>query len=169
MSDTISHNKLVTITYAIQNELGKTIEQNNLPVSYVHGAGSELLPVLEKSLEGKQAGDCVEVMVPPADGFGKHDPELVLTDYVNNVPPEYRKVGAQAEFKSEDGEVTMFTVLKVGRKKITMDGNHPLAGKIVKFIVNIQEVRDATEEEIAQRQFESYSQDAVDADPSKAH
>jgi FKBP-type peptidyl-prolyl cis-trans isomerase SlyD len=169
MSDAVSNNKLVTLTYAIQNELGETIEQNDLPVSYVHGAGSELLPVLEQHLEGKTAGDTVEVTVPPADGFGERDPGLTFSDDINNVPHEYRQVGAQAEFQNEAGEVKMFTISKLDENSVTLDGNHPLAGQTVKFVVNIKEVRDASEDEIAERQFEKYAQDAVNPDPSKAH
>lgn len=169
MSDTVSHNKLVTLTYAIQNELGETIEQNDLPVSYIHGSGSEFLPALEKALEGKSTGDTVEVMVQPADGFGEHDPALTFTDDINNVPLDYRQVGAQAEFENESGEVKIFTVSKIDEKSVTLDGNHPLAGKTIKFIVKIKEVRDASDEEIAQQQFDKYAQDAINPDPSKAH
>lgn len=169
MSDAISANKLVTLTYVIKNELDELIEQNDLPVSYVHGAGGELLPILEKSLEGKAAGDSIEVVVLPADGFGEHDPALTFTDDIDNVPEEYRKVGAQAEFQNEDGEVKVFTVSKINEELVTLDGNHPLAGKTVKLVANIKEVRDATDEEIAQRQFEHYGQADINPDPSRAH
>lgn len=169
MSQTIENNKLVTLTYRIQNELGEVVEQNDLPVSYVHGAGSELLPVLEQQLVGKKAGDNVEVTVAPADGFGEHDPSMSFTDDIDNVPAEYRQVGAQAEFQNEDGGRKVFTVSKVDEKTVTLDGNHPLAGQTITFVVSIKEVRDATDEEIAQRQFENYGEDTLNTDPSKAH
>ncbi|MGD8743019.1 MAG: peptidylprolyl isomerase [Granulosicoccaceae bacterium] len=170
MTDTIGKDKLVTLTYTIQNELGETIEQNDLPVSYVQGAGSQLLPILERNLEGKQAGDTVEVMVSPEEGFGEYDPNLTFKDKLDNVPPEYRQVGAQAEFQNENGDSKTFTVTKIANGRLTLDGNHPLAGKNIKFTVRILEVRDATAEEIAQGQFEhDYSKDMLNATPEGSH
>jgi FKBP-type peptidyl-prolyl cis-trans isomerase SlyD len=169
MSETIENNKLVTITYSIKNQLGETVEQNDLPVSYVHGSGSELLPVLERHLGGHKAGDNVEVSVTPAEGFGEHDPNISFTDDIENVPAEYRQIGVQAEFQNEDGERKVFTVSRVDENTVTLDGNHPLAGQNLTFVVNIKDVRDATSEEIAQRQFENYDEDTLNTDPSRAH
>jgi FKBP-type peptidyl-prolyl cis-trans isomerase SlyD len=169
MTDAITRGKLVTLTYSIQNELGETVEQNDLPVSYVHGAGSQLLPILERNLEGKQAGDTVDIMVPPEEGFGEHDPNLTFRDKLNNVPPEYHRIGAQVEFQNEHGDRKTFTVTKIKNGKLTLDGNHPLAGKTVKFTVQIQSVGDATAEEIKQGQFEhDYSKDLLNASPEGA-
>lgn len=169
MFETVANNKLVTLTYSIKNQLGETVEQNDLPVSYVHGTSSELLPVLEKNIAGHKAGDKVEVIVLPAEGFGEHDPNISFTDDIENVPLEYRQVGAQAEFQNEDGETKVFTVSKVDESTVTLDGNHPLAGQTLTFVVNIKEVRDATAEEIAERQFENYDEGTLNTDPSKAH
>jgi FKBP-type peptidyl-prolyl cis-trans isomerase SlyD len=169
VSETIVNNKLVTLTYSIKNQLGETVEQNDLPVSYVHGTGSELLPVLERHLGGHKAGDQVEVSASPAESFGEYDPNISFTDDIENVPVEYRQVGAQAEFQNEDGEHKVFTVSRVDEATVTLDGNHPLAGQTLTFVVTIKDVRDATSEEIAQRQFESYGEDTLNTDPSRAH
>lgn len=148
MSDTIALNKVVDITYQIK-EGSSTIEQNGVPVSYLHGVKGDLLPSLEQALDAKQVGDIVEVEVSPSEGFGEIDKDLIFTDKINNVPEEYRKVGAQVQFQNEDGGTKNFTVSKVKGGKITLDGNHPFAGKTVTFIINVKAIRDASEQEIA--------------------
>lgn len=151
MVDTITKHKAVTITYLIRDEKGQTLEQNDVPVSYIHGVGSELLEVLEKALDGHKVGDKVEVEVSPENGFGQHDPEMTFTDDLVNVPPQYHHVGAEAEFQNENGEQKMFVVSKIDDKTITLDGNHPLAGKTVTFVVSIHAIRDASADEIANK------------------
>lgn len=150
MSGTITRNKVVDITYLVKDDSGTAIEQNDIPVSYLHGVQGELLPALEKALQGKKVGDTIEVLVPPAEGFGEYDAELTFTDQVENVPQEYRQIGAQAQFENDAGERKTFVVSKVEGDQITFDGNHPFAGKTVTFIVNVKAVRDASEQELAE-------------------
>ena len=150
MSDTITRNKVVDITYLVKDDSGTAIEQNDIPVSYLHGVQGDLLPALEKVLEGKRVGDTIEVVVPPAEGFGKHDPALTFTDQIENVPQEYRQVGAQAQFENDEGERKTFVTSKIEADRITFDGNHPFAGKTVTFIVNVKVVRDASEQELVE-------------------
>lgn len=148
MSDSITQNKVVDITYLIKDDSG-TIEQNDVPVSYLHGVQGDLLPALETALEDKQVGDTIEVELSPAESFGEHDPNLTFTDKLDNVPEEYRQIGAQAQFQKENGESKTFTVSKIEGDQITLDGNHPFAGKTVTFVVNVKGIREASEKEIA--------------------
>jgi len=170
MTDTITKHKAVTITYLIRDESGQTVEQNDVPVTYVHGVGSELLEVLETALEGHKVGDKVEVEVSPENGFGHHDPEMTFTDDITNVPPEYHHVGAEAEFQNENGEQKIFIVSKVDDKKITLDGNHPLAGKSVVFVVSVNDIRDASADEIANKVPENaVGLESVEPAPAERH
>lgn len=75
-------------------------------------------------------------------------PELVYTDNINNVPQPYRKVGQKVEFKSDHGETREFRVTHIENGMLTLDGNHPLAGKEVIFSIQVINVRDATDDEI---------------------
>ncbi len=152
MSDQrISRNKAVQFTYTISDDQGNVVEQVDLPVNYVHGGGSMgLIERVERALEGCQAGDTIEVDVPPSEGFGEYDPELTFADDIDNVPPQFRQVGAQVEMANDAGETKTFVVTKIENGKLTVDGNHPLAGKTAKFAVKILSVRDATPEEIQQ-------------------
>ena len=153
---TVSENKVVYLTYSILDERGMVFEQYDLPVGYVHGANSGLFEKIENALEGREVGERVEVTLPPDDGFGDHKPELTFTDDIDNVPPEFRRIGAEVTFENEKGESMMFRVTEINDGKLTVDGNHPLAGQTVTFVVNIADIRDATTEEIANgRPFEA--------------
>jgi FKBP-type peptidyl-prolyl cis-trans isomerase SlyD len=140
-------NKVVHITYFITDGSGEQIERSDIPVGYVHGGHSELLPKIEQALEGHKVGDSIDVRVDPLEGFGPHQPELTYTDDIANVPPELRQLGAQVEMQNDRGESKTFTVTRIQDGKLTVDGNHPLAGKTVTFSVTVIDVRDATPEE----------------------
>ena len=146
--ESIRPNKLVEFTYRIMDESGQVLEQIDLPVSYVHGSEFGLWQRIETAMENRRAGDTVEVMIHPEDAFGDLDPDLQLTQSLSDVPEEFHHVGAEADFENEIGEIHRFRVISIDGDQLTMDGNHPLAGKTLKFFLNILKVRDATEEEI---------------------
>ena len=147
---TVEANMVVTVTYSIVDQGGQVLEQSDLPVDYLHGSDNGLFLKIEQALEGKQAGDTVEVTLSPAEAFGEWNPELTFSDKIENVPPEYRKMGAEAEFRNEAGESITMVVTHVDSGTITLDGNHPFAGKTVTFNVKVQGVREASAEELAQ-------------------
>jgi FKBP-type peptidyl-prolyl cis-trans isomerase SlyD len=142
--------KYVSLTYSIADDAGEILEQTDLPVGYIHGGNTELIGGLDEAVSGKQAGDRFELTLDPDQGFGPHDPNLTFTDNVENVPPEYRYVGAEVPMQNESGEMKTFYVTRIGEETLTIDGNHPLAGKSLRVEVQIREVRDPTAEEIAQ-------------------
>lgn len=146
---TISRNKAVFITYSIVDARGEIFEQSDIPIGYVHGANSGLIEKVESALEGRRAGDRVEVTLSPAEGFGEHDESLTYTDSLANVPEQFRHVGAQVEFENDQGETKAFRVSRIGDGTLTLDGNHPLAGQSVTFVIQVLDVRDATLDEIA--------------------
>ncbi len=149
MSESIvSKNKAVYITYSILDQ-AQVVEQSDVPIGYVHGAGSGLFERVEAALEGAAIGDKLEVILSPEQGFGAHDPALTFTDDIENVPPEYRYLGAEVEFENESGEAMKFLVSRIENGKLTVDGNHPFAGKTVKFVVTVLAIRDANPDEIA--------------------
>lgn len=150
MSDQkVAKNKVVYLTYSIIDDSGSVFEQSDVPVGYVHGAGSDLFEQVEMALDGKGIGERVEVTLTAEQGFGPHRPELTFTDDVDNVPPEFRFLGAEVEFENERGEAMLFHVTRIEDGKLTIDANHPLAGKTVTFVVDVTDIRDATPEEVA--------------------
>jgi FKBP-type peptidyl-prolyl cis-trans isomerase SlyD len=147
---TITDGKYVTLTYSIFDEHGSVLEQTDLPVGYIHGGRTELIGGMDRAISGKRAGDKVEFALSPEEGFGPHDPDLTFTDDIDNVPPQFRFVGAEVPMQSESGEVKAFYVTRIENGRLTVDGNHPLAGKALHIHVRIQEVRDPTREELSQ-------------------
>ena len=144
----VEENKVVSLTYVIVDETGAVLEQYDLPISYVHGNTSSMYPKVAEALEGAKVGDEIEVSLSPAEGFGERDPSLTFSDAIDNVPPEYRHIGAEASFENEQGESVTMTVVKMDDGKILLDGNHPFAGKTVTFKLRVKEIRDATEAEV---------------------
>ena len=145
----IKPGKFVSLTYSIADTDSNLLEQNDIPVNYVHGGDTELIGGMDRAVAGKAAGDSIEMTVPPEDGFGPHDPSLTFTDDVENVPPQFRRVGAEVQMQNEAGEAKTFQVIRIEEGKLTGDGNHPLAGRILVVRVKILEVRDATMEDMA--------------------
>lgn len=148
MTTVVTKNKVVSLIYVLRNQKGEIFEYRDLPVSYVHGSGADLFPKIEQALEGRTVGERVSVQLTPADAFGDHDPKLSFTDDIENAPPELRRVGAEFEAQNAKGESIVLTVTRIEGDKITVDANHPLAGQTISFEVTVQDIRDATPEEI---------------------
>ncbi len=145
---TVIKNKLVYITYSILDGRGMIVEQHDVPVGFVHGANSGILPAIESAVTGRMVGERIEIPLSPEEGYGLRDESLVFVDDIENVPPEFRRVGAEVLFENEAGETKVFYVTAIEDGKLTLDGNPSLAGQSVTCLVNIVDVRDATPEEI---------------------
>ena len=149
MSDTIQDGSFVELTYkVIDRKSGHVLTGVEFPLGYIHGHNEILAPSVHKELEGRLAGDVIEV---PIDGnriFGARDESLVFTDRIENVPEEYRQVGASILMENERGQTRSFIVTRMDGDTLTVDGNNPLCGREVTFRLQILAVRDATEEEM---------------------
>ncbi|MBA1444630.1 MAG: FKBP-type peptidyl-prolyl cis-trans isomerase [Chromatiales bacterium] len=145
--EVIKTGKFVSLTYSIVEGEGNVLEQSDLPVNYIHGGETELIGGMDAAVKGRSAGDNVSFTLTPDQGFGDHDPDLTFTDDIENVPPEFRKLGAEVQMQNEQGEPKSFFVTRIENGKLTVDGNHPLAGKTLTVNIKIVEVRDATKED----------------------
>ena len=134
MTEAIQDGKFVELTYTvIDRQSGHVLTAVEFPLGYVHGHNEILAPSIHKELEGKSAGDVIEV---PIDGhriFGARDESLVFTDRLENVPEEYRQVGTSILMENDRGQARSFTVTRMDGETLTVDGNHPLCGKDVVF------------------------------------
>jgi|TARA_B110000444_G_scaffold27079_1_gene22370 FKBP-type peptidyl-prolyl cis-trans isomerase SlyD len=149
MSEIISINKFVELTYRIIDQSnGEVIEQVEEPLGYVQGDNSLLFNQVTKELEGKCVGDEVEILLKAEDAFGKKADELIFTDDIDNVPMEYRHIGANVTMQNDKGGTKDFVVSSIENGKLTIDGNHPLAGRDIIFFVEVLSIRDATADEI---------------------
>jgi len=144
-------NSVVTLTFELFDADGVLLEASPEPISYLHGGHSGMLPKVEAALNMKKPGDAVSVDVEPADGFGDYDPELVKLEAADRLPAEVA-VGMQFEAFSnpgdEQGSGVVFTVTDIADGKAVLDGNHPWAGKKLRFECQVLDVRPATAEEL---------------------
>lgn len=98
--DTIKPGKYVALTYTILDQGGQVVEQHDIPLGFVYGSDTELIGDMDKAVAGKKVGDQLEVHVGPAQGFGEHDPSLTFTDSIDNVPPQFRQIGAEVQMQT---------------------------------------------------------------------
>lgn len=149
MSDLVEKNKVISFTYSILNDKGEVEEQNDVPMEYLHGVDQRVFPLVVKAMEGAKVGDTKEVALEPLDGFGVYDENKTYRDKVENVPLEYRSVGAEATFKDEAGQELKMKVVSVENGEVLLDGNHPFAGRTMTFKITVEAIREASAEEIA--------------------
>ena len=135
----ISNQKLVSMTYSI-HEGADLLENVDTPVSFIYGKETNLLPIVEKSLMGKEKGSELTIEVSPELGFGDIDKNLIFIDSTNNVPKEYSKIGMQIDFENDKGLKRKFRVTNIDEDKITFDGNHPFTGKTLIYKIKIMDV-----------------------------
>jgi FKBP-type peptidyl-prolyl cis-trans isomerase SlyD len=146
----ITQDQVVSIHYTLTDDDGEVIDRSAAgePLAYLHGHGN-LIPGLERELTGKSAGDKLQVKIAPADAYGEYDQALV-----ERVPRRALKgvpnvrVGLRLQAQTPAGPRAV-TITQVTGDMVTLDGNHPLAGKHLNFAVEVAEVRAATAEELA--------------------
>ena len=148
MNETIQDGKYVELTYKVTDrKSGHVLTTVEFPLGYVHGHNEILSPFVHTQLEGRSAGEVIEV---PIDGnriFGARDESLVFTDRIENVPDEYRRVGTSILMENDKGQTRSFLVTRMDDETLTVDGNNPLCGREVVFTLEILTVRDATDDE----------------------
>jgi FKBP-type peptidyl-prolyl cis-trans isomerase SlyD len=148
MNETIQDGKFVELTYQVSDKkTGHVLTRVEFPLGYVHGHNEILAPSVHKELEGKSAGDVIEVPIDGNQIFGPRDESLVITDNIENIPEDYRQVGTSILMENDRGQTRSFLVTRMDDETLTIDGNNPLCGRAVVFTLEILTVRDATEEE----------------------
>jgi FKBP-type peptidyl-prolyl cis-trans isomerase SlyD len=151
MSLMIGDKMVASIHYTLTNETGETLDssEGQEPLSYLHGAGN-IIPGLEQALLGKTAGASMQVSIAPAEAYGEIQPDMI------QVVPRSAFQGVEAiepgmafESRDPEGHSHRIMVKSVEGDEITIDANHPLAGQQLNFDVQVVDVRDASDEEIA--------------------
>lgn len=150
MSLMIGKNAVVGINYTLTNDAGEVMDtsEGRGPLTYLHGANN-LIPGLEKELEGKTTGASFKATIQPADAYGESNPEMIQTlpmDMFKGVEKVEPGMGFTAQGPQGQQHIV---VTEVNGDQVTVDGNHPMAGKTLHFDVEVISVRDATEQEIA--------------------
>ncbi|EGG95175.1 FKBP-type peptidyl-prolyl cis-trans isomerase SlyD [gamma proteobacterium IMCC1989] len=146
----ISKDLVASIHYTLKNADGEVLDtsEGQEPLHYVHGA-QNIVPGLEKELEGKTTGDKLSVAVEPIDGYGEYNAELIQElpkDMFAGV--DTIEVGMEFQAQTPEGGMQIIEVKSIDGDKITVDGNHPMAGQTLHFDVEITDVREATKDEL---------------------
>jgi FKBP-type peptidyl-prolyl cis-trans isomerase SlyD len=146
----IAKDTVVSLNYELFDSTGELLEKVEEQISYLHGGYDGIFPLVEEALHGKSVGDKISVTMQPDDAFGEYDHSLVEVESRSSFPKEVA-VGMQFEGApeaSDDEDFILFTVVDVTDDEVTVDGNHPLAGKTLTFNCTVAGVRQATADEL---------------------
>ena len=155
----IVKNSVVTARYKLTDAQDNLIEDGQEPMVYLHGGYDNIFPKIEEALEGKVVGFETTLQLNPEDAFGDYDAALVKVEPRSRFPSPL-EVGMQFEGMPEESndlddsdegsdEAHIFTVTDIADDKVVLDGNHPLAGIALRFSLVVEDVREASDEEIA--------------------
>jgi FKBP-type peptidyl-prolyl cis-trans isomerase 2 len=174
-SATVSSRKMVDVSYKGTLENGSVFSQSDpsKPLEFLVGAGT-IIPTLEKGMMGMKVGDKKTISVKAADAYGEYDKAALRVIPRAQFPKDLPlKVGAQYQVNNGQGGPMVITISAVTDKDVTVDFNHPLAGKNLTFEVTIVKIRDATKDEMAQllaaasAHAQAAAQAAAQAQPAK--
>jgi len=147
----VGKDKVVLMHYTLKNDAGDVIDSSDGgdPLPFLQGHGN-IIPGLESALEGSKVGDKLDVSIEPEEGYGER-----IKDAIQEIPSsalqgvDEVKVGMQLQSQDKDGNAFLVSVTKIEDDKITVDGNHPLAGQTLHFSVSIESIRKAEAEELS--------------------
>lgn len=147
----------VTLTYTLFDQDGNVAGECDSadPLTYVHGY-AQIVPGLERGVNGLAKGERREVVVDPQEAFGETDDKAILELDRADLPELGRalEVGDELVAEDDDDDQIVMRVIEVKKDSIVVDTNHPLAGQTVRFAVEVHDVRPATEDEIADAEAE---------------
>jgi FKBP-type peptidyl-prolyl cis-trans isomerase SlyD len=150
----IGRNTVVSLDLELADFWGNVLQKSASPVHYLHGGYGDLLPALERALEGKLPGEHLTVRLEPEEAFGDYDEQLVRVE-PREAFPETLDVGMQFEgIPGGEPDDTIYTVTDIAAGSVVLDGNHPLAGIGLEFRCTVRSVRAATEEEIGRGELD---------------
>ncbi len=163
----IEKNTIVSLRYKLTDAQNNVIEEPDSPMVYLHGGYEGTFPKIETLLDGQDIGYEASIQLEPSEAFGEYDPELLKIEPRTRFPeplevgmqfegvPDSEEdaddINAAADESDADDEPLIYTVTDVADNQVVLDGNHPLAGMALRFWVQVQDVRAATEEEIENR------------------
>jgi len=139
---TVTEGKNVSLEYTLTLDDKSLVESNvgKQPLIYTHGT-RQIIPGLEKALEGLTVGDTKEVTVGPADGYGENDPNALQEVQKQLIPSDALVVGARLQGKAPDGHMVYPRVAEIKDDTVVLDFNHPLAGKTLHFDVKVLDIK----------------------------
>ena len=159
----IEKNTIVSLRYKLTDAQNNVIEEPDSPMVYLHGGYEGTFPKIESLLDGQDIGYEATIQLEPSEAFGDYDPELLKIEPRTRFPeplevgmqfegvPDADEENAVTEETDGDDEPLIYTVTDVADNQVVLDGNHPLAGMALRFWVQVEDVRAATDDEIENR------------------
>ena len=144
----INKNSVVELTYELYDDQGQAITHDGEPLLYLHGGYGGVFPKVEAALEDKTVGDQIELTLAPEDHFGDIREDQIVKEERKNLPSNI-EVGMLLEGEDNHGNIHYFHITDSDDTHATLSGNHPLAGLTIRFKAKVQNVREATADEIA--------------------
>ena len=145
----VAQDRVVTIAYTLKDDEGNVLDssENHGDLAYIHGH-QNIVEGLEDALEGKDIGDTVTTTVEPEKGYGDRHDQLMFTVPRSNMPDGDLEVGMQFAAQDKEGNQQVVTLVDIGDEEVKLDANHPLAGQTLHFDVTVNDVREASDEEV---------------------
>ena len=149
MSHIIQDNLVVTLDYSliVEDELLESTEDGE-PIQFIQGMG-QIIPGLENALYGLKIGDQKQVVILPEEGYGEYDPESIQEakkdEFSEEVPLD---IGTFLDLEDDEGDILSAQIIEADEHTVTLDFNHPLAGKTLTFEITVTDIRPASEEEL---------------------
>lgn len=147
----VAKDRVVRLKYLVFNGETDAIIEFRDDLYYLHGGYGGAFPKVEAALEGEQVGAKVELSLTADEAYGQRDPAMIITGPSDHFPPEAHHIGARLEGEAPEGHVVDFVVTRIADGRITVDGNHPLAGLPLRLVLEVLDIRPATEEELKAR------------------
>jgi FKBP-type peptidyl-prolyl cis-trans isomerase SlyD len=148
----IEKDTVVSLNYELLDSSDNIVEKTDTPISYLHGGYGGIFPMVEEALHNMEVGHTCSLSMEPENTFGEYDSELIRVEPRSSFP-ENVAIGMQFEGSTEGSDdaddIMIYTVTDVADDKVVVDGNHPLAGMLLKFSCKVTDIRPATEEEIS--------------------
>ncbi|MCS7052225.1 MAG: peptidylprolyl isomerase [Ignavibacterium sp.] len=147
----IGINKVVTVNFTLKDQFGNILDSTDgdVPFSFLTGH-QNIIPKLESEIDKMLIGSKKTILIDAKDAYGEYNEDIVQVVGKEEFPPEFiLEVGMQYIASTSDGTKMPFTITEVGDDEVTIDFNHPLAGKDLTFEIELLNVRDATSEEIS--------------------
>lgn len=151
----IGKNSVVTAVYTLKDAQDNLIEEGQEPMVYLHGGYDNVFPKIEEVLEGKEKGFSTIIQLNPEDAFGDYDAALVKVEPRERFPSplevgmQFEGMPEESDDEADEDNAHIFTVTDIADDKVVLDGNHPLAGIALRFSLTVEDVRAASEEEVA--------------------
>jgi FKBP-type peptidyl-prolyl cis-trans isomerase SlyD len=145
----VAQDRVVQLEYALFDAAtGEALEMRD-DLLYLHGGYGSAFPKIEETLEGAGVGDRREVHLEAQDAFGPRDPSLEMRVPLEEIPPDGRRAGVELDAEGPDGRTLKLRVVRVTADEALLNGNHPFAGRALRFVLEVLDVRRATSEERA--------------------